>query len=368
MKIYLVGGAVRDRLLGLPIKEKDWVVVGATPEQMLALGFRQVGKDFPVFLNPYSNEEYALARKERKVSPGYTGFAFDTNPEVSLAEDLLRRDLTINAIAQTPQGELIDPYHGQKDLAARVLRHVSAAFTEDPVRILRIARFAARYAGLGFVIAPETSCLLKKMVHNGEVKNLVAERVWKELERSLSEAFPERFFTELEKCGALAQLFDGIELENLDVAALKYATTITQDKIVRFTILVHKLTNAELKLIAQRYRIPKDYMTLTQLIINHQHTMLNFSCLTAPEVIELFIKLDAFRRQERFQQFLIACSILAGLYQINFSSEKIMQYFHTTYEVDVQALLAKGFTGKELAEQIKLQRIKQFIEILQVNS
>lgn len=191
MKIYLVGGAVRDQVLGLPVKEKDWVVVGATVDDMLRAGYRQVGKDFPVFLHPKTGEEYALARTERKVGRGYTGFAFDAAPTVSLEEDLKRRDLTINAMAQTSTGEIIDPYHGQEDLEKKILRHVSPAFAEDPVRILRVARFNARF---GFDVAPDTLQLMRKMVAQGEVDALVAERVWKELERALLEQHPENFF------------------------------------------------------------------------------------------------------------------------------------------------------------------------------
>lgn len=212
MKIYLVGGAVRDELLGIPYHEKDWVVVGATAEEMLAKGYRQVGKDFPVFLHPKTNEEYALARTERKVSKGYTGFTFNAAPEVTLEEDLQRRDLTINAIAKAEDGTIIDPFHGREDLQNKILRHVSPAFSEDPVRILRIARFAARYGD--FTIAPETLALMKQMVVSGEVDALVPERVWKEWQRALSEKHPEKFFEVLAACGAMAILFPEISPEN----------------------------------------------------------------------------------------------------------------------------------------------------------
>src|SRR5665213_3726478 len=204
MQVYLVGGAVRDELLGRPVAERDWVVVGATPEAMERLGYRGVGRDFPVYLHPQTHEEYALARRERKVGPGYRGFTTQFSPEVTLEQDLQRRDLTINAIARHSDGHLIDPYGGQRDLALRLLRHVSAAFIEDPVRVLRVARFAARFAGAGFTVAPETRALMRQMVDNGEVRSLVPERLWRELERALSEPNPEACFDCLQECGALA--------------------------------------------------------------------------------------------------------------------------------------------------------------------
>ncbi|MDH5600070.1 MAG: multifunctional CCA tRNA nucleotidyl transferase/2'3'-cyclic phosphodiesterase/2'nucleotidase/phosphatase, partial [Gammaproteobacteria bacterium] len=210
MKIYLVGGCVRDQLLGLETRDRDWVVVGATPDEMLQQDFRQVGKDFPVFLHPTSNEEYALARTERKVSAGYSGFSIHASSDVTLEEDLVRRDLTINAMALSDNGELIDPFNGQADIKNKILRHVSPAFVEDPVRILRVARFAARFAELGFTIAEETQQLMAEMVSNGEVDALVPERVWQETMRALQEKTPARFFEVLRDCGALAKLFPEI--------------------------------------------------------------------------------------------------------------------------------------------------------------
>ena len=211
MKIYLVGGAVRDTLLGLPVRERDWVVVGATADEMIRLGYTPVGKDFPVFLHPETREEYALARTERKQGHGYTGFVVHANPEVTLVDDLRRRDLTINAMAESADGELIDPFHGKDDLNAGLLRHVSPAFVEDPVRILRVARFAARLAKWGFKVAHGTHALMQRMVANGEVDHLVAERVWTETVRALGEAAPVRFFEVLRRCGALARLFPEID-------------------------------------------------------------------------------------------------------------------------------------------------------------
>src|SRR5580692_5147503 len=207
MQVYLVGGAVRDALLGQAVEERDWVVVGGTREELLRLEFREVGRDFPVFLHPETHEEYALARLERKVGPGYRGFTVEFGPGVSLEEDLARRDLTINAMAMAPDGTLIDPHGGKRDLDARLLRHVSAAFVEDPVRILRVARFAARFAPLGFHVAPETLALMRAMVDSGEVAAFVPERVWQETERALAESRPEVYFETLRECGALEVIF-----------------------------------------------------------------------------------------------------------------------------------------------------------------
>ncbi|HSZ09984.1 MAG TPA: multifunctional CCA tRNA nucleotidyl transferase/2'3'-cyclic phosphodiesterase/2'nucleotidase/phosphatase, partial [Steroidobacteraceae bacterium] len=211
MQVYLVGGAVRDALLGLPVKERDWVVVGSTQTELLRLNYREVGRDFPVFLHPDSKEEYALARRERKVAPGYRGFAVEFGPEVTLEEDLARRDLTINAIAKAEDGSLLDPYNGRRDLDARVLRHVSPAFIEDPVRILRVARFAARFAELGFQVAPETMELMSAMSARGEVNALVAERVWQETEKALREPGASVFFKVLRECGALKIIYPEID-------------------------------------------------------------------------------------------------------------------------------------------------------------
>ncbi len=254
MQIYLVGGAVRDRLLELPVKERDWVVIGATPEEMLALGYRQVGKDFPVFLHPDTHEEYALARTERKTGPGYKGFSFHTSPDISLIDDLKRRDLTINAIAESAGGELIDPYNGEEDLRNGVLRHVSSAFSEDPVRILRIARFAARFAHFGFTVSHDTNRLMRDMVSSGEADHLVAERVWAELEKALATSTPSRFFKVLRGCGALLTLFPEINASyaikekgshdsptSTAVTLLQQSAEKTDDICIRFALLLWAL-------------------------------------------------------------------------------------------------------------------------------
>lgn len=252
VKTYLVGGAVRDQLLGLSHTEKDWVVVGSTPEEMLNLGFRTVGKDFPVFLHPVTHEEYALARTERKTGRGYTQFAFHASPEVTLKEDLRRRDLTINAIAQSESGELIDPYGGQKDLKAKILLHVSPAFSEDPVRILRVARLMARFAHLGFTVAPETYRLMHEMVNNGEVDALVPNRVWTEFDRALSETSPWVFFEVLEHCGALKKLFP--EFIPLTRSNLVWSTSPCGE--VRFATLTLGLDQTKIITLCKRYPVP----------------------------------------------------------------------------------------------------------------
>jgi tRNA nucleotidyltransferase (CCA-adding enzyme) len=358
MKIYLVGGAVRDKLLGLPIKERDWVVVGATIADMEKSGFRQVGKEFPVFLHPKTNEEYALARLERKVEPGYQGFTFDTSPDVTLEEDLARRDLTINAMAETDDGTLIDPYHGKQDLEARCLRHVSPAFSEDPVRVLRIGRFLARFSHLGFHIAPETLTLMQAMVKAGEVNALVAERVWKELERSLGERNPEKFFEVLDQCNALATLFPQLEMNGIGMRALVNAVKLTPNTAVRFAALLHSMPEAKnsIAIICDLYRVPNTYRELATLVSTHYSKALEAKKLNASELLELYSKLDIFRREERFRDFICACEAIASANKIAFTPTWLLEGAKTAKNVDVQALISQGLTGSELAEKLKEKR------------
>lgn len=361
MKIYLVGGAVRDKLLGLPVKERDWVVVGATVQDMLNLGYRQVGKEFPVFLHPKTGEEYALARMERKVKPGYTGFTFDTSPTVTLEEDLLRRDLTINAMAETPEGQLIDPYHGKQDLDARRLRHVSPAFSEDPVRILRVGRFLARYAHLGFRIAPETIDLMRTMTETGEVSALVAERVWKELERALGEKQPEKFFEVLANCGALSVLFPGIEMDSVNMQALVNAAALSQQSTVRFAALLHALPNPRKSIadLCHRYRVPNAYRELAQLTALHYPSVLDTATPTAETLLHLFSALDIFRRESRFHDFLLACQAIARARQCTIDTNWLITGAHITKSVNVQELIAQGLEGKALAGKLKEKRLEK---------
>lgn len=342
MKIYLVGGAVRDQLLNYPVAEKDWVVVGATPEQLLAQGYNRVGRDFPVFLHPETREEYALARAERKSGRGYYGFECDFTPEVSLEEDLLRRDLTINAMAMDESGNIIDPYQGKNDLEARILRHVSPAFIEDPVRVLRIARFAARYHHLGFKLAEETRLLMYKMVKNGELNYLIAERVWQEWQRSLGERNPEIFITTLRACGALAIIMPEIERlfgvpnppqhhPEIDsgvhsLMALVRAAQLSKDPLVRFAALVHDLGKgatpmhewpkhreheergaAIIEQLCARLRIPADYRKLS-VQVSRLHLLIHrIRELKAATIVRVLEKADAFRRPQVFDQLLLAC-------------------------------------------------------------
>lgn len=349
MKIYLVGGAVRDQLLGLPVKEKDWVVTGATQQDMLNQGFRQVGKDFPVFLHPETHEEYALARVERKIGRGYTGFEFDTSPNVTLEEDLLRRDLTINAMAQTTEGEIIDPYFGQEDLTKKVLRHISPAFAEDPVRILRVGRFAARF---NFSVANETVDLMKQMVTAGEVDALVAERVWKEFERALTEKYPARFFEVLASCGALNSLFPQIQLNSLGIHALSQEDRIPTDSEVRFATLVHHLSEEEIISLCDRYRVPNNHRELALLVKRHLAQYQHAKDLSAEALLNLLIALDAFRRQIRFKDFLVACEACSD------TSNSLLLYdvFHAANQISTKDI-PSGLKGKEIAEKIKSFRV-----------
>lgn len=339
MKVYIVGGAVRDRLLGLPVKDRDWVVVGATPEQMRAQGFRPVGKDFPVFLHPETYEEYALARTERKTAPGYHGFTFHAAPDVTLEEDLGRRDLTINAMAESDDGTLVDPFDGRRDLELRLLRHVGPAFVEDPVRILRLARFAARF---GFGVAPETLALMRSMVASGEVDALVPERVWQEIARGLMEDVPSRMFLVLRECGALARLLPEVdalfgipqradyhpEVDTGDhvMRVVDYAASANLPLPARFAALMHDLGKAltppevlprhigheprgekPLLALCERLRVPADCRDLARLVTLY-HTKVHTAGQLRPDtVLRLFRDTDALRRPERFGQLLQVC-------------------------------------------------------------
>jgi tRNA nucleotidyltransferase (CCA-adding enzyme) len=316
MQVYLVGGAVRDELLGRTVRERDWVVVGATPAEMERAGYRAVGKDFPVFLHPESHEEYALARLERKIGPGYRGFAIESSPAVTLEEDLRRRDLTINAMARGADGALIDPYGGQADLRAHRLRHVSAAFTEDPVRILRVARFAARFAGLGFTVAPETLALMRTMVSAGETAALVSERVWRELELALGTAHPERAFEVLRDCGALEGLLPELARSQdlpLGLASLRGAANGTENAAaapLRWAALLSGLPVSDIEALCTRLRVPTEHRQLALLAARlrsflHGEASPAARRAAGPEwLLEVLELADAFRRPERFSQWL----------------------------------------------------------------
>jgi tRNA nucleotidyltransferase (CCA-adding enzyme) len=310
MQTYIVGGAVRDALLGLDAGDRDWVVVGATPQQLIADGYLPVGKDFPVFLHPQTREEYALARTERKTAAGYHGFVFHAEPTVTLEQDLARRDLTINAMAQDAQGRIIDPFGGHRDLAAKVLRHVTEAFREDPVRILRVARFAARFTE--FSIAPETLDLMRGMVQAGEVDALVAERVWQELARGLMEARPSRVFEVLRSCGALARLLPEVEavwgkrlMQVVDASAHDGAPLA-----VRFACLVHGLPD-ELRGLCDRLRVPNECRELAE-VVAREHGNIEVSAdADAAAIVHLLERCDAWRKPRRFAEVLQACACIA---------------------------------------------------------
>ncbi len=315
MQTYLVGGAVRDKLLGLETKDRDWVVVGAAPQEMLDLGYQQVGQDFPVFLDPESQDEYALARTERKTGPGYKGFAINSSPKVTLEEDLLRRDLTINAIAMDETGRLIDPFGGQFDIEDRVLRHVSGAFVEDPLRVLRVARFAARFAHLGFRVANETSDLMRSICHSGELDHLVPERIWKELELALTSQTPSVFIEVLRECDALAAILP--EVNNLFgvpqpekyhpeidtglhiLLCLEQARKLSDDSVVLYATLVHD--------VGKGLTDPGQHAQLSRLVCEHHTKLHRVKELKPATVLNLLESLDAFRRPERLDKFLLAC-------------------------------------------------------------
>nr|NKB47648.1 multifunctional CCA tRNA nucleotidyl transferase/2'3'-cyclic phosphodiesterase/2'nucleotidase/phosphatase [Legionellales bacterium] len=308
MQIYLVGGAVRDQLLKRPVTERDWVVVGATPQQMLALGYQAVGKDFPVFLHPQTKEEYALARTERKSGRGYHGFVVDAGVRVTLEQDLARRDLTINAIAQDAQGQLIDPYGGLKDLAAKQLRHVSPAFVEDPVRVLRVARFAARFARLGFQIAEETWQLMRDMVNNGEIDYLVADRVWLEWHKTLTEGMPQVFLQVLQDCGALPRLFPMFEsllTQNIEAFDLVHQLVKQQTPVrLWFAALCGWLSSTQVDEFCQRYPVPKIYQKLALACAQWLHPYQQMKTFTPQAVLQLIMAQDALRQPQRLLDFL----------------------------------------------------------------
>jgi tRNA nucleotidyltransferase (CCA-adding enzyme) len=397
MKTYLVGGAVRDKLLGYPVTESDWVVVGATPEQLTGLGYRAVGRDFPVFLHPQTKEEYALARTERKTAPGYTGFQCHSSPDVSLEDDLLRRDLTVNAMAMDEDGKLIDPYGGKADLQAKILRHVSPAFAEDPLRVLRVARFAARYAHLGFTVADETLALMRQLSDAGELEFLVAERLWSETDRALAEQSPRVYFDVLRGCGALAVLFPEIDRlfgipqpehhhPEIDTGlhcmmALQQAARLNANNCCRFAVLVHDLGKAEtarenwpqhinhekrgVKLIhalCERIKTPKRYRDLAVKVCQyHTHSHLALE-LKPSTIVKLLDRLDAWRDPEGLDNFLLACTADAtgrkGLEDQPYpQSEWLKQAYLVCRQVDSGPLVEAGLSGVKLGNAIRQQRI-----------
>ncbi|MDE1961705.1 MAG: multifunctional CCA addition/repair protein [Xanthomonadaceae bacterium] len=399
MKTYLVGGAVRDRLLGLTVKDRDYVVVGATPDDLLHAGFKPVGREFPVFLHPQTGEEYALARTERKTGRGYHGFAFDTDPSVTLEDDLRRRDLTINAIAQDENGTLIDPFAGAADLRNGVLRHVSPAFAEDPVRILRVARFAARYASRGFAIAARTIELMRVMVRDGEADHLVPERVWAETRKALAERTPSAFLHALRECGALARIMPEVDAlygvpqradfhPEIDTGAhvemvLDAAAHIAPgDALIGWCALTHDLGKAltpaaelpshprheqrgltPLRALGARLKVPTEYTALAECVCR-LHLLAHTAFELRPKtVLELFEKLDAFRQPRRLPQFLLACAAdkrgRKGMADSDYPQARYLtELFHAAIEPKAQALLDAGLRGPELGKALREARRK----------
>ena len=397
MRVYLVGGAVRDRLLKRAVKERDWVVVGATPEELVRLGYEPVGREFPVFLHPTSHEEHALARLERKVGPGYRGFTTQFAPSVTLEEDLKRRDLTINAMAEDENGALIDPYGGQADLAARLLRHVSEAFVEDPVRILRVARFAARYAELGFRIAPETLELMRRITAEGEARTLVPERVWQETERALDEEHPEVYFQVLRDCGALAVIFPEVDAlfgvpqpprwhPEIDTGvhvllALRYAAAHAASNPVRFAVLTHDLGKAVtpkadwpshqrheefgvplIEALCDRLKVPNGHRELAILTARY-HTLVHRALELRPAtLLTLLENCDAFRRPERFGELLLACEADArGRTGREREPYPQVDYLHAALAASARVALSaadrEGLSGPEIGEELRRRRL-----------
>lgn len=405
MEVYLVGGAVRDEQLGLPVKERDWCVTGATPDDLTSLGYKPVGSDFPVFLHPESGEEYALARTERKTGAGYHGFTFHTSPEVTIEEDLARRDLTINAMAKDADGKLIDPYNAIADIESKTLRHVSAAFVEDPVRILRAAKFAARFHKLGFRVAEETMQLMSQMVVAGEADALVPERVWKETEAALGGPDPQVFVEVLRDCGALAVVFPEVDAlfgvpqpakwhPEIDcgihvLMVLEQAAALSEDAEVRFAALVHDLGKATtaknmlpkhtgheqrsvklVKSMAQRLQVPTAFRELGCLAAEfHAHAHRAFE-LRPSTVLKVLNRVDGFRRPERFEKFLLACEAdsrgRSGLENRPYPQAAYLRAARqAAIDIDISDLQGSELDGKEIGMEIEARRRRAIAAVAQ---
>ncbi|MDA9556340.1 multifunctional CCA addition/repair protein [Vibrio sp.] len=408
MNIYLVGGAVRDHLLNLKVHDKDWVVVGSSYDAMLEQGYTPVGKDFPVFLHPKTKQEYALARTEEKKGHGYTGFECLFSPDVTLEEDLSRRDLTINAIAMDENGQLFDPYNGQRDLKKRALRHVSDAFSDDPLRVLRVARFAAKLSHLGFTVADETMSLMSKMVQSGELTHLTAERVWQEWEKSLKTEQPEIFLQVLKDCGALAVILPEINalfgvpqpeqwhpeidsgIHTLMVS--KRIAELSKDPVTRFAAQVHDLGKGTtppsewpshkmhchtgkkiIRDLCQRLRVSNPYRDLA-LIVCEQHTNIHRSQeLRSDTMLKILNKMDVWRKPDRLQQILLCCQAdHQGRLHLELSpypqKEQFEQAYQAALSVNIQSIVQGGFTGAEIRNELEVQRISAINNIRQRTS
>lgn len=404
MELYLVGGAVRDKLLGKPVQDRDWVVVGATPQEMLAKGFRQVGADFPVFLHPETHEEYALARTERKQGHGYHGFTVHSAPDVTLEEDLQRRDLTINAMAQAEDGAIVDPFNGRRDLEQRVLRHVSPAFAEDPLRILRLARFAARFAPLGFTVAAETQELMAAMVASGEADHLVPERTWQETRRALHENSPRTYFEVLRDCGALAVVMPELNAlfgvpqapekhPEIDTGEhillnLSRAAALSDETPVRFAALTQDLGKAltpiaqwpdhqghetrgcePLQSLCERLKVPNDCRELAVLANNFHSQIHRVQTLEPGELLSLLDQVDAWRRPERFEQLLEACEAdargRAGRADHPYpQADFLRRVLCAARQVQARQFLDQGLSGPAVGDAIREGRLQRIITVV----
>ena len=402
MQIYKVGGAVRDQLLNLPVTEIDWVVVGGTAQALTKQGFKPVGSDFPVFLHPKTGEEYALARTERKSGHGYGGFVFHASPDVTLEQDLLRRDLTINAMALAEDGCVIDPYHGQRDLELKLLRHVSPAFAEDPLRVLRVARFAARYAALGFTVAPETLALMADLVEQGELEHLTPERVWKEMSRALMESHPEVFFQVLRECGALnvlmpelnclfgvpqrAEYHPEVDTGIHTLCVLEQSAVHQQPLVVRWACLLHDLGKGltpvsewprhiahetrglpAIKNVCARFKVPREAQELA-LLVGEYHTHAHRALeLRADTLLKLMQRFDVLRRPERFEHFLSACEMDArgrwGFEKRHYPQADYLRSAANSFRsVESTSLIAAGLEGAALGKALVKARLKALID------
>lgn len=404
MQVYLVGGAVRDRLLGLSVKDRDWVVVGATPEELAAKGYQPVGEDFPVFLHPQTHEEYALARTERKAGRGYKGFRVYSAVDVTLEQDLRRRDLTINAIAEDLNGHLIDPFNGQADVEARILRHVSPAFIEDPLRVLRLARFAARLSGFGFTVAEETQSLLLQIVRSGELNDLVPERVCQELLRALDTSKPSSFLRVLRQCGALQALFP--ELDRLygvpnppkwhpevdsgvhNEMVIDRSAELSTQTSVRFAAMMHDVGKGltpinkwpshpgheatgvvAVKAFCERWRLPNEHKVLACLVTEYHGKLHRIEEMTAKSIVKLLQSVDAFRRPDRFNDFILACQADAqgrpGFENCDYSqAELLKQALQAATHIEISDLKSQGLSGEKMREAIYRKRVQAVSVVL----
>ena len=385
MKIYLVGGAVRDKLLGIPTEDRDWVVIGSNPASMMELGYRQVGKDFPVFLHPTTGEQYALARTEKKTGSGHTAFDFNVSSTVTLEDDLKRRDLTINAIAEGLDGKLIDPFGGLSDIKNKLLKHVSEAFCEDPLRVLRVARFHAKLSSLGFSISPDTLRVMSEISQSGELKTLSPERIWQEFQKSLASPSPDKFFLTLEKCGALKALLPEMNIALQTLNSLSCASTLTKETNIRYAALMNDIGKSlsdnsnqgkhvksheyELQfqsLIKERFNVPNDHAVLAALVCEHHQKMFRLKELGADELLSIIESLDAIRRPIRFERFLTVCDAISK------TSSKNLDYHRTNLlsevlkigsNIDVKKLLHNqpNQQAREVVRQYRLQLINKYI-------